>query len=159
MRDIFTLGEDKSFTLPFQYLEKIDHLNLTIKRESAEYTNRLLHSATCYILRFVPHFLRINLHFQTSNHETLRAQKCQPVCSRRFQRPFSWGHAEQAGGSRQCRLTNYGCHQVGPGKADCAIEREPSDEYFQKCIPFKHGQTCGDIASPPGTSGGWENST
>ena len=59
--------------LPFHIWEKY-HLNLTIKRESAEHTNRLLHSATCYILRLVTHFLRINLHFQISNLETLRAQ-------------------------------------------------------------------------------------
>ena len=60
--------------LPFNSVagEK-NHLNLAIKRESAEYTNRLLHSATCYILRLVPHFLRVNLQFQTSNHETLQA--------------------------------------------------------------------------------------
>ena len=72
MRDIFTFQVSR---LPFNSVagEK-NHLNLAIKRESAEYTNRLLHSATCYILRLVPHFLRVNLHFQTSNHETLRAQ-------------------------------------------------------------------------------------
>ena len=49
-----------------EHIENRD-LNLTVKRQSAENADRLLHSATCYILGFVSHFLRVDLKLQNKS--------------------------------------------------------------------------------------------
>ena len=58
-----------------EHIENWD-LNLSIKRQSAENADRLLHSATCYILCFVSHFLRVDLKLQNRVYKTNYFSTC-----------------------------------------------------------------------------------
>ena len=136
---------------------------LTTKTWICPYSGNLLRTQTdfCTVPRVISSvlFRTFSASIWSCKIEFTKLTISPPVYSRIFQTLFSSGRVARANESKQCHLTSCGSRLAEPVRAGCATGRAPAKILAMLDRFHSRNLTCGDMASPPGTSGGCENST